>query len=149
MTNFITPNDLMSTEKGFSSSSFSGPSFVFNSFSIGDKSSVSTSDLISESLNKSDSIPALDRFLGKNNFVSSSRYHGQIVAYFKPHQLTLFDLAVLAQVVHNMHPRYTILGEQCYFMPALSILQEIFGISPSQSADEKKTLYTRLIRTSP
>ena len=144
MTNFIVPieSHLMSNKEGFSSSSSS--SFAFDSLSIGDKATLSliqTSDLMSDSLEKSDNTLAIDRFLGQN-YLRSTRYHGQIVGYFKPHLLTLFDLVLLAHVVHEMYPTYTLLGQQCFFYARLvyASIQKIFGISPLKSADENGCL---------
>ena len=54
---------------------------------------IQTSDLMSNSLEKSDNTLAVDRFLGQN-YVHSPQYHGQIVGYFKPAQLTLFHLVL-------------------------------------------------------
>ena len=112
---------LLSTEEGSSSSSSSSnPSTTFDSFSIGD------------SLDKSDGFPVIDRFLGQN-YVHSAQWHGPIVRYFKPNHLTLFSLVLLADVVHEIHPTSSILGEQCYFYVRLvyTALENYFGTSTS------------------
>jgi hypothetical protein len=92
-------------------------------------------------IDKSDDTPAVDRFLGQN-YLRSPHYHGQIVAYFKPDKLTIFEVILLAHVVHEMHPTYTLLGEQCYFYTRIiyAATQQIFGVSPSKSANENEDL---------
>ena len=121
---------LPSTEEGSSSSSSSSSPFTaFDSLSIGD------------SLDKSDDFPVVDRFLGQN-YVHSAQWHGQIVRYFKPDHLTLFELVHLAHVVHKMHPTSSFLGEQCYFYVRLvyTALENYFCVTASKSADESKDL---------
>ena len=120
----------ISTEEGSSSSSSSSsPSTTFDALSIGD------------SLDKSDNFPVVDRFLGQN-YVHSAQWHGQIVRYFKPDHLTLFELVLLANVVHETHPTSSILGEQSYFYVRLvyTALENLFCISASKSAHESKDL---------
>lgn len=143
ITDLLTPNEshLGSVEEGFSSSS-SLPSDAFDQLPIGDKATLSlihTSDLMSDSLETSEPFLAVDRFLGQNHF-TFSRFHGQIMGYFKPRQLTLLNLVVLAHVVHALHPTYTLLREQCFFYARLVYVAigDIFGICPSQSADENQ-----------
>jgi hypothetical protein len=127
--NFIVPNE----------------SFAFDSLSIGDKTTLSlvqTTDLMLDSMDKSgNDTLAVDRFLGQN-YLSSPRYHGQVVAHFKPHELSLFKLVLLSHVVHEMHQTYAIFSQQCYFYASLvyTATQQIFGISPSKSADENQDL---------
>lgn len=131
LTSILVPNDSSST-------------FNFDSLSIGDKTSVSlvqSADLMTHVIDKSDDTPAVDRFLGQN-YLRSPHYHGQIVAYFKPDKLTIFEVILLAHVVHEMHPTYTLLGEQCYFYTRIiyAATQQIFGVSPSKSANENEDL---------
>ena len=64
-------------------SSSSSPSTTFDSLSIGN------------SLDKSDDFPVVDQFLG-HNYIHSVQLHGQIVSYFKPDHLTLFQLVLFA-----------------------------------------------------
>jgi hypothetical protein len=142
ITDRITPNEshLGSVEEGSSSSS--SPPFSSDQLPIGDQATLSliySSDLMSDSLETSAPFLAVDRFLGQNHF-SFSQFHGQIMGYFKPRQLSLLNLVVLAQVVHAQHPTYTLLREQCFFYARLVYVAigDIFGISPSQSADENQ-----------
>lgn len=117
---------LPSTEEGSSSSSSSPPT-TFDSLSIGD------------SLDKSDDLPVADRFLGEN-YVHSAQCHGQIVRYFKPDHLTLFELVLLANVVHEMHPTSSILGERFYVRLVYAALENYSCISASTSADASTDL---------
>jgi hypothetical protein len=124
-----------------SSSSSSSPSVASESLLIdgATMSLVQTPDLMSDPLDKSENSPAIDQFLGQN-YVYSAQWHGKIVRYFKPDHLTLFELVLLTNVVHEMHPTSSILGEQCYFYVRLvyTALETYFGISPPISADESK-----------
>ena len=102
-------------------------------------STTQSADLLSESLNlKIDEIhdsSAIDHFLGEN-FVFSSNWHGQNIRYFKPRKtLSLFQFAVLADVVSKSFPKYTLLREQCYFFAGLvySAVEYEYGIGSSSS----------------
>ena len=127
----------------------SDESFAFDSLSIGDKATLSciqTADFMSDSLEMDKSISdltAVDRFLGQNS-LNLSRYQGQIVDHFKPHELSLFNFVLLSHVVHVMHPTYTILNHQCFFYARLIYIatKTIFGISFSQSADDSEVEIT-------
>jgi hypothetical protein len=126
---------LPSTEEGSSSSSSSSsPSTTFDSLSIGD------------SPNNSDDFPVIDRFLG-GNYVRSARWHGQMVRYFKPDHLTLFEVVLLAHVVHELHPTSSILEERLFFYVRLvyTALENCFAfIGASKSADETKDLVNKI-----
>lgn len=79
--------------------------------------------------------PAFDQFLGEN-YVFSQKWHGQNVRHLKPmKKLSLFELAVLADVVHNEFPKYKLLKEQCYFFAGLiySAIEYRFGVASSSS----------------
>jgi hypothetical protein len=112
------PHDPSMVEGSSSSSSSSSPSTTFDSLSI-------------------DNFPVVDQFLGQN-YVHSAQWHGQIVRYFKPDHVTLFELALLAHVVHEMHPTSSLLGEQSYFYVRLmyTALENLFCISASKSAHD-------------
>jgi hypothetical protein len=98
-----------------------GSSITSDPLSMTDKVSLSlteTADLISDSLNISDISPAFDRFMGENH-VNSPRWQGQKIQSMIIHDLTLFDLVILAHVIHELYPTYSILKEQCYFYAGL------------------------------
>ena len=92
--------------------------------------STDSANFVSESSNKEDEHPpALDRLLGERH-VYSKPWHGQNLRHFKPAKsLTLFELMVLANAAHELHPRYILLKEQCYFYSALiySAIQHNYG----------------------
>lgn len=94
------------------------------------------------SLNKIPVYEAADRWLGENH-VSSKKWHGECVGYFKPNNLSLFQLAILAQEAHTLHPHYTLLKRQCYFYANLiySAAETHFGIRPSRNADAARDEY--------
>jgi hypothetical protein len=113
------------------------------SLSIVDKASLLSAqsfNALSESLRaKVDSLhdsPAIDHFLGEK-YVFSLNWHGQNIRHFKPKEtLSLFELAILADVVHKTYPKYTLLKEQCYFYAGIvySALEREYGISSCSSA---------------
>ena len=81
----------------------------------------------------------VDRFLGQN-YVPSAQWPGKNVRYFKPDHLTLFELVLIANVVHRMYPTSSVLGEQCHFYVRLvyTALEKYFCTSASKSTDESK-----------
>lgn len=125
---------LSSVEEGLSSST--------GSLSLADKASLrslQSADQISESLDKGKDYPAKDQFLGEY-FTSLKRFHGQYVRYFKPNNLSLFELALLANTIHDTFPRYSILEHQCYFFAGLicASVEHYFGIQPSKSFNDSE-----------
>ena len=116
-----------------SSSQLSLGASMSDPLSIADKLSLyltETADLVSDSLNISEELPAYDRFLGEN-FVRLPKWEGHIIQSLKPVNLSLFDLVILAHVTHETFPTYSYLKEQCYFFAAL-----IFGTVWVQWGDE-------------
>ena len=112
---------LTSMEEGSSLQLSPGSSITSDPLSMADKVSLSlteTADLISDSLNISDNSPAFDRFLGQNH-VNSPRWQGQKIQSMIIYNLTLFDFVILAHVIHELYPTYSILKEQCYFYAGL------------------------------
>ena len=92
--------------------------------------STQSANFISESSNKEDKHPpALDRILGEWHVYSKS-WHGRNLWHFKTAKsFTLFELLVLANAAHELHPQYILLKEQCYFYSALiySAIQHNYG----------------------
>jgi len=115
-----------------------------SSLSIIDKATVSltqSADLMSESLKlqleQLRNSPAIDQFLGEN-FVFAKRWHGQNIRHMKPEKtLSLYELAILADLVHKEFPKYSILKDQCFFFAALiySAVEYRFGNSLTSSAN--------------
>lgn len=106
----LAPSQLAAMEEGKSSK-----------ISLSDVISVSSTQsagLVSDSLNKSKKFKAMDRILGEA-FMTNPHYFGQVVQYFKPQHLTLYDFALFAHVVHESNPFYSILNTQCYYYAAL------------------------------
>jgi hypothetical protein len=97
-------------------------------------SSVHSAALLLKSIDKSPGTPAIDRIFGQSYVVSPTR-SGQNVQYFQPNGMSLFQFAVLAEVVHNQHPTYSLLGAQCFFYAGLvyTAAKKIFGICPNLS----------------
>jgi len=100
----------------------------FETLSTTDNISVSTtqaSDIVSDENNTT----ACDRLLGESA-VYSPEWAGQNVRYFKPNRLTLFELALLANVVHEEYPIPTIRVWEitATSMPALFMLPPMFTV---------------------
>jgi hypothetical protein len=112
---------------------------------FGDELSVctmETANSIMESLRKAHKNMAVDHF----KFMGCDRtfpkhYHGQIVQYFRPKSMSLFQFAVLAHVVHEAYPSYSILNSQCYFYAALvyAAAEGCFEVLAVESADPSQT----------
>ena len=100
--------------------------------------SVESLKVVSDTLTKVENL-AIDRFLGES-MVYDKRWHAQNVQYFKPNDLTLFQLAIVADVIHKLFPNYTSLDKHCYFYAGLvyAVAQQIGGIRPLINADETK-----------
>jgi hypothetical protein len=81
----------------------------------------------------------------------SQDWYEQNIRHLKPKKLlSLFELAVLANVVHKEFPKYTLLKEQCYFLPGSFILpSNHFGVSSSSPAklDKNKDLVHHIIKS--
>jgi len=115
-----------------------GRSSLHDNFSL---TSVEAADSLMKSLKKSSGNRlAVDHFVGGDIF-ADTRYHGQVLQYFKPQNLTLFDLAIIAEVVHDANPYYEILNSQCYFYAALvyAAAEKFSTIPVSESADAPQT----------
>jgi hypothetical protein len=73
---------------------------------------------------------AYNRILGENFLCS--KYYGcsKSVNFFKPKSLNLFELVLLANVVHDLYPTYSLLSTQCYFYSHLvyKAARELFGV---------------------
>jgi hypothetical protein len=130
------PSHLSLMEEGSLPPSPSSPSPSFASglpdiIDTATLSATQSAECVSDSLDKGDHHPANDRFLGQN-FVYDKRFAAQNVQYFLPNRLTLFELALLAHVVHQTHPTYSPLGDQCYLFAALvyQAAKKYFGTSP-------------------
>lgn len=109
-------------------------SFIDKVTTLCSQSSNSITNSLNDLLRNS---PAIDRFLGEK-FALSPAWHGQCIRHFKPTTtFTLFQLALLADLVHNSYPNYTLLGEQCYFFAGLiySAAKHHFGQNADENAD--------------
>ena len=80
--------------------------------------------IVAESLNK-DKLPAdaqaNDRFLGMKRF-DNDEYNSAIrLMVFRPKRLTRVHIALLAKVIHEQHPLYSLLRRQCYWFASTFI----------------------------
>lgn len=108
----ISPSDpLLST----SSPSPSNPNLLRNLIDSGTLVSAKAIHMSTESTGKLDFAYAQDQFTGGNNVRDSGSVLGQIVWQIQPKALSLFQVVVLADVVHNYAPLYSLFKRQCYW----------------------------------
>ena len=151
-------NSLSSMEEGMLSGTTSTTSthrpppplsFPTPQLSIGDALSMSAtkaSQVLADSLDKGDKLDAFDRILGGHHLLQRRYGCGQNARQIKPNNLKLFELIVLAEVIHNFDPLYTFFDRNCYWycnMLADAVIQ-IFGldtsINPEDVARQEKYL---------
>jgi len=92
----------------------------------------SVSDAVSDSLDKNKTA-AGDRFLGEWYTTSGQwRGEGRNLESFSPNKLTVFELVLIAYVVHKLYPYYTKLGTNCYFFAGLvyAVAKRYGGVRP-------------------
>jgi hypothetical protein len=97
------------------------------------------SDSILDSLDKMNTYQAVDRFLGQG-YVYARGWHGQNLRLLKPSRpLSLFQLAIIAKVVHNQFGTYDVLKESCYFHAGViySVVRRHFGSASPEQEDPK------------
>ena len=121
------------------SSSSSSISLEYASMTILDRSTVSLAqsvDIVSESLDKVGSCPACDVFLGENTLRKKFYREAVTVRAIRPRNLKLFQLALLAHVIHELYPEYALLRQQCFFFASVVIftIEERFGVLPAEGA---------------
>jgi hypothetical protein len=134
------PSSIASMEEGHSSSS------SLSSLSNVDKLTVvstQVADVLSRSTELSDKFTACDandQFLGQK-FVFDSKWHGENVRHFKPkNRLSLYEVALLANLVHKEFPKYNLLTVQCFFYADLvyRALEHRFGSQSGSSENVKE-----------
>lgn len=76
---------------------------------------------------------AYDQFLGES-YTTVGNWHeeGEILESFSPEELTLFELVLIAYVVHKLYPYYSKLGTNCYFFASLvyAVAKRYGGVRP-------------------
>ena len=113
---------------------------------LGDKLSIASAKLLSASAATSSTPSAADdRFLGSGTFINSLTINnrmGVLIDQMAPKNLSLFELGILADVVHNEAPTYTLYGEQCYWYTSviLDVLrlfyEDTLKPAPDATSDE-------------
>lgn len=92
--------------------------FLTSQRSFGDIVTIKAAQSISESKDKSaESLPldANDKLLGQEFTVNAQFACSQNARVLTPKNLTLFELVILAQTVHEHAPHYTLLGKNCFW----------------------------------
>jgi hypothetical protein len=93
----------------------------------------------SESLNKNQNSLADDLFLDED-FVFHPSRHGQCMKYFQPRQeLSLFDLALIADAVHKQSLKYTPLKKNCYFYAAVVYAVAKVRFDPKKESEDESS----------
>ena len=94
-------------------------SFLSPTHSLGDTLSLSTSEssqVMIDSFDKGDKSAAIDRFVGEGSITTKRQYvKGQNARQIKPNNLKLFELVILANVVHDFAPNYSLMGKNCFW----------------------------------
>lgn len=98
-----------------SSPSPSSQSLLRNLIDSGTLVSVSAIHTSIESTGKIKLAAAKDQFTGGKDLDASGSVLGQVVWQIQPQSLTLFNVVVLADVVHNYAPLYSLFRRQCYW----------------------------------
>lgn len=70
---------------------------------------------LSDSVCKGSERAANDRLQGENAIFGRRYAFGQNARWIKPKELSLFELVILAEVVHNFAPEYTTLKRNCFW----------------------------------
>lgn len=98
-------------------------------------STTPTGQCVSETLNKPNDLHADDRFLGESK-LSNQAYIARVTKTFKPKNLTLYHLALLAEVVHKEYPLYSLFRRQCYwFAIIIFIILQYLDKNPPPESD--------------
>ena len=101
--------------------------------------SVESVDGVLDSLKISGNHLADDHFIGGDIF--TTRFMGHVVQHFQPKALRLYDLAIIADVVHDANPNYVVLNTQCYFYASLvfAVAERFSQGTHLECADENRT----------
>jgi hypothetical protein len=129
-------SELRSMEEG---SSFSSSSASLSSLDKSTALLTKSADVVANL--KSEFDLAEDRVRGES-YARSLNSHGQVVQYFKPNNLSFFELVCMAQAVHDLHPTYSIQADQCYLYAGLiyEATKQHFGQVPTENADKSKSM---------
>jgi hypothetical protein len=100
-------------------------SMEIESLTLVDRSTVSlteSADLVSDSIShKTDNTPAVDIFLGANSTMRRKYKRAETIQRIKPKGLKLFQLVLLAHIVHELYPEYLLLRRQCFFFASVIV----------------------------
>jgi hypothetical protein len=94
-------------------------SYPDHQLSVGDGLSLSAARMARTLSNSKDKggtkMHGYDRLMGENSLLNTGYAFGQNGRQITPIDLTLFNLIILAQVVHDYAPEYTFLDRNCYW----------------------------------
>jgi hypothetical protein len=112
-----------------------------DSDTISDNVSISANNVarvLTNSINKDGERAALDRLQGENKLFSSRYAYGQNARWIKPKQLSLFELVVLAETVHEFNSAYTTLQWNCFWFghTIFDAVVHIYGVEDSISPED-------------
>jgi hypothetical protein len=93
-------------------------SFPNRQLLLGDAVSLKAVQAVSDSKGKGSNdlpIDANDRMIGGDSMLDPQYACGRNARVLEPSNLSLFDLTILAQAVHEFAPHYAIIGKNCYW----------------------------------
>jgi hypothetical protein len=142
---------LSAMEEGLSTSAFTSTSTPISyppislqppDLSLADTITVSatkSAQMISDSFDKKDAVPALDRVRGEHAALSR-RYHvGKNIRQIKPRNLKLFEFIILVHTLHLFAPDYSRTKWNCYWFAnrLIDAIIEIFGLEDGDLSNDE------------
>src|SRR6266545_1668084 len=118
----ILPSDPLlgsSSTSSRSSSNQSNPSTFRNLVDTGTLVSIKAIQASADSIGKFKLACAKDQFTGGKDAEGSADTLGQVIWQIRPQFLTLFQLAILADIVHNYALLYSLFKRQCYWFASI------------------------------
>ena len=104
----------------------------------------SVSQALSNSLNKGEKMDAFNQILGDAAILLPWYSTGRSLCQIKPHNLTLFQLLLLANVVHEISPQYSNVEKNCYWYANVIVdaVISMFGVhNDDPKADDDPASY--------
>ena len=102
-------------------------------------SATKSTQMISDSFDKQDPVPALDRVRGENAALSRRYHFGKNIRQIKPRNLKLFEFIILVHTVHLFAPDYSHTKWNCYWFANMLIdaVIEIFGLEDGDLSNDE------------
>ena len=104
----------------------------------------SVSQALSDSLDNGEKMDAFNQIFGDATILLPWYSTGRSSCQIKPHNLTLFQLLLLANVVHEISPQYSNVEKNCYWYANVIVnaVISIFGVHDNDpKADDNPTSF--------